>query len=682
MASFDQSSFSKSLNPTTGMTDIFQNVGGKQTYIDAPTGKGLFAQGLNADQLPTIDHPGALKGPADVNTNVPNTNSLSIAAGDLAKGAGAPATFGDLTKSALGTLQGNDIVSKLQGYINQQPELAQNVATATKMSPEELDTAKKLLGITQDLTAEQQAVLERGIGGGLPMFTGAANREITDINNGLTPSSLQNTRQKTFLTQYLTLLQGSRTQQLDAAKYLYDANRNNITDVLNVYKETAPQNIATNVNAQTGDVYVTTRNPVTGEITNTKAGNIGPTQSYQNTQVITDPNTGQLVFVGTKPDGSLDVQPLTNYNTPGQYGSSGAPTGFSDANGKKIVAGYDLTSYATDPDYASKVNAIYSTVGKINSANDANAMIQKLNPGSPITGQMIMTAAQQYGVDPQLMIAQMKLESQLGTAGAGAKTFNPGNVGNTDNGSTRNMGSWQAGVNAMAANLAGRKQASGGTPTGTITPEIIQQTVQSLPPALQGAVRYLADGTPYLSGSQLTADQQKMAQTLGTAKGIPFINSDSATKLDTISVTQKNLEDFKKLADSTLAKNGASGFLSGTVLNPNSIGLRLSSLFGGTTKANFDSFRTAAINAIQGLGSGGGFRLTQGEINTAVDNLPTISDTAGQAQTKVQALNKQMNNWIEQIVPGWVPPTTGAGSSGGAAGIDYTQTLDKIANGK
>ena len=39
-----------------------------------------------------------------------------------------------------------------------------------------------------------------------------------------------------------------------------------------------------------------------------------------------------------------------------------------------------------------------------------------------------------------------------GTAGMGAKTFNPGNVGNTGS-SSKNYGSWQAGMDALGANI-------------------------------------------------------------------------------------------------------------------------------------------------------------------------------------------------------------------------------------
>jgi hypothetical protein len=124
-----------------------------------------------------------------------------------------------------------------------------------------------------------------------------------------------------------------------------------------------------------------------------------------------------------------------------------------------IVGGYNIGSYATDPKHEANVATIYSKTQGIKTAAQADAYIKSKFPNSPITGGMVVSAANQYGIDPGMLIAMMQQDSSLGTRGLGAKTFNPGNVGNDDSGATRNYGSWSAGVNAVAQWLSKAKVA-------------------------------------------------------------------------------------------------------------------------------------------------------------------------------------------------------------------------------
>ena len=108
--------------------------------------------------------------------------------------------------------------------------------------------------------------------------------------------------------------------------------------------------------------------------------------------------------------------------------------------------------YATDPNYSKEVGGAYSTIQAQMPTFDPTTADQYIDmhaPKSPVTGQMILTAANTYGVDPTLLMAQMQHESDFGTSGAATTTMNPGNVGNTGT-STKAYQSWQAGVNGMA----------------------------------------------------------------------------------------------------------------------------------------------------------------------------------------------------------------------------------------
>jgi hypothetical protein len=125
----------------------------------------------------------------------------------------------------------------------------------------------------------------------------------------------------------------------------------------------------------------------------------------------------------------------------------------TDASGNS----YDIASYATDPTHETKVQSILKNIGQMTSWEQMDSYIQRVAPGSKVTGEMIGKAAEKYGVSWEMMMAIMQQDSSFGTAGKGARTFNPGNVGNTDSGAEVNYGDWQSGVDAVAKNLSGRK---------------------------------------------------------------------------------------------------------------------------------------------------------------------------------------------------------------------------------
>jgi hypothetical protein len=114
-----------------------------------------------------------------------------------------------------------------------------------------------------------------------------------------------------------------------------------------------------------------------------------------------------------------------------------------------MINGYDISAYATDPLYEQKIQGIMTTMPTINSAEDVDVYIQSVNPGSPVTGNMVIMAVGEYGVDIYLLLAIMQNDSSFGTLGVGARTYNPGNVGNTGS-SEKSYLSWDEGVKAVA----------------------------------------------------------------------------------------------------------------------------------------------------------------------------------------------------------------------------------------
>lgn len=110
---------------------------------------------------------------------------------------------------------------------------------------------------------------------------------------------------------------------------------------------------------------------------------------------------------------------------------------------------YDISTYATDPLHEQKIANILQTMGAMTDTAQIDFYIDGKATASPVTGQMIMSAAQEYAVDIRLMMAIMELDSRFGTAGVAVDTMNPGNVGNTGT-AIHNYASWQEGVTAVA----------------------------------------------------------------------------------------------------------------------------------------------------------------------------------------------------------------------------------------
>lgn len=141
-----------------------------------------------------------------------------------------------------------------------------------------------------------------------------------------------------------------------------------------------------------------------------------------------------------------------NNITPAEVVASGVDAVTNTVQGPSasaIINGFDISAYATDALYEQKINAILSTMPPMVNVSDMDAYIASSAPGSPVTGAMVYAAAKKYSVDAKLMMAIMRNDSDFGTEGIGARTNNPGNVGNTGV-SSRNYPSWADGVAAVA----------------------------------------------------------------------------------------------------------------------------------------------------------------------------------------------------------------------------------------
>ena len=143
----------------------------------------------------------------------------------------------------------------------------------------------------------------------------------------------------------------------------------------------------------------------------------------------------------------------TNANTtPAEVVASGIDAVLNIIQGPSasaIVSGYDISAYATDPNHEQKIQNIINAMPMVNVASEIDIYIKEMAPESPITGEMVLNAGNQYVVDIPLLLAIMQNDSMFGTLGIAVNTLNPGNVGN-DGTNIKTYPSWVEGVNAVA----------------------------------------------------------------------------------------------------------------------------------------------------------------------------------------------------------------------------------------
>ncbi len=319
------------------------------------------------------------------------------------------------------------------------------------------------------------------------------------------------------------------------------------------------------------------------------------------------------------------------------------------------MVGYNLSSYATDPNYASKIAANYqqatSTIGSTISPQSIQNYIDKIAPNAPVTGQMIYNAALNGGgtgapVDPYLLAAQEAVESKFGTTGEATTTMNPANVGNTDSGATQTMPSWQAGVNAQAAWLANHPAQTSGS-TSSIVNQSISSVQSFLPPAVSQSVQAMPNGIPYINLGNVPSNLQTMVSNLAQQHGIKAFTADQVSGLESLGAVSQALNGMTTLVTQQLMPaNGGLGTAGNVIKN----------WWGSVTGTNpalaqFQTYSDSAIKSVQALagGQGSGLRLNIGTISNAVNNWPTQNDSLETALQKIATLRTLLNNQMGQI---------------------------------
>jgi len=125
---------------------------------------------------------------------------------------------------------------------------------------------------------------------------------------------------------------------------------------------------------------------------------------------------------------------------------------------KATIGDIDLTThkYATNPDHVKSISQIYEQVGEYTIEEMENEF-KRLGSQLQYITEDLEEILTHFDITPGEFIAVVRQDSGAGTTGAGAKTKNPGNIGNVDDGSTIQFGTWIEGSTAAIRNLAERK---------------------------------------------------------------------------------------------------------------------------------------------------------------------------------------------------------------------------------
>lgn len=326
-----------------------------------------------------------------------------------------------------------------------------------------------------------------------------------------------------------------------------------------------------------------------------------------------------------------------------------------------IINGYNITSYATDPNHEQAVNGLYQSInqatqqiGGVTTPNTAQQIINQFAPNSPVTGQMIMASAQKYGVDPALMISIMQQDSQMGTKGLAVRTFNPGNVGN-DGTNIKNMGSWDKGVDSVAQWLSNHKDngQNQNINSGTSNNSVYQQIKSTAPAQIASAIQPIGDSA-YVDSSLLSDPKFGIfASTYAKQNGIPVLDSKYSGDLKTVQQSANNVQSlFDNFAQ--LAPHGLAGKTFDTLLS-NGVSKVLGTDYGNNLKA-FQANQDSVYQQVHAL-AGSAPRLSTPELGLAKSSLPNLSgvtkDTLEQGISKATLILQYHDNAIRKAIPNY-----------------------------
>lgn len=184
---------------------------------------------------------------------------------------------------------------------------------------------------------------------------------------------------------------------------------------------------------------------------------------------------------------------------------------------------------------------------------------------------------------------------------------------------------------------------SGAILNGTATPG------NSGVPIVDNNTKISSSGVPYVDGTNLTGTQAAEAQLEAAKLGIPYLGASAASAINSIEAAKQNLQNIA----TTLQGITPSNFIEAaadSLMYPVQ-GATQSGTYGPTVAA-YNTYRSAAIKALQAVagGTGSGLRINQAEIQMSINNdIPKTTDTAATANKKLQIMNSLLDSNEESL---------------------------------
>jgi hypothetical protein len=234
----------------------------------------------------------------------------------------------------------------------------------------------------------------------------------------------------------------------------------------------------------------------------------------------------------------IDPEALANATGNGDATSTGGSSAgvVSTANGS-----YDLSTYdPSNPNYASTISGIASTInsssstGSIETAADAQNYIDSVAPNSPVTGDMVIQAAEQTNTDPATIMAIMQEESNFNTnPNAVTDTANndPGSIMGGPNGTQTAFSTTQDGVTGIGTWLANHTAKNANLPLSPSDPNYATATVPGSGGLTQAyidaAAEYLNTTGQMMGGSRATTGKGGLQSTAIKNRAAQLLNGGS-----------------------------------------------------------------------------------------------------------------------------------------------------------
>ena len=321
-----------------------------------------------------------------------------------------------------------------------------------------------------------------------------------------------------------------------------------------------------------------------------------------------------------------------------------------------------------------------------------------------------LTASQNAQINANMFALQNNLTNTKNALSTGSQTLIQNGLYTADIGKQLDAAQTPEQVNSIISNamtgagLSYNPNGSSGTggqtsgqpmklPDGTqVTNSMSLSKISQLGQAYQQYVAGGPQGLVYVDENRmsgLSAGAQVPIRQAANKAGIPVLNANDISGVQSLDVTFKSLDAMGKLADTALS-SGLWGRIKGLTINAlkqqfqtgekvtdpvtgNQVPL-------GVLLGNFDQYRDSAIKAVTALagGQGSGLRLNTGTIETAANNLPTSKDSLEYAKAKIATFQSLLTRQLSEKFPEIKPENQTGGNTGGSPGTGITNSKGQV----